>query len=408
MSIFNKVLILFLISLFLMIFVSNTADRLTQETLASLLKEKYIQSSDELFKYLSNNDIYALERKLEELKLKTITDKEHYFNESKTIYSYKTELSTIEILQHEDKRYILYLSYLDDDILVIDSLQNRSFEEIESLNYLILADIAILIILFLLILKMIYPLKKISKSIKRFGEGSYNSRVEKITNDEIGELSSAFNSMASNIEELITSRERLLRDIGHELKTPIAKSKLAIEMIYDSKYKKILNRAILQMDEMIHELLDIERLSTNQHKLKKESFDTETLISTSLSKLFIDDESLIDIEIESNFKIESDLQYLSIALKNLIDNALKYSIKKPIYIVVQDNKILVKSRGKKLEKPLKYYCEVFTQGDSSREQKGHGLGLSLVKSILNRHGFKLIYLYDDGLNIFLINFIKSS
>ena len=404
MSIFNKVLILFLISLSLMIFVSNKADKLTQDSLETLLKEKYIQASDELFKYLSNNDLYTLNKKLKELKLKTITDKEHYFSTSKTIYKYKTDLSTIEILQHEDNRYILYLSYLDDDILVIDSSQNKSFEEMESLNYLILADIAILIILFLIILKMIYPLKDISKSIKRFGEGSYNSRVEKITNDEIGELSSAFNSMASNIEELITSRERLLRDIGHELKTPITKSKLAIEMIDDSKYKKILNRAILQMDEMIHELLDIEKLSTNQHKLKKENFDTETLISTSLSKLFIDDESLIDIKIESNFKIEADLHYLSIALKNLIDNALKYGTKKPLYIVAKDRKILVKSRGVKLEKPLKYYCEVFTQGDSSREQKGHGLGLSLVESILDRHGFKLSYFYDDGFNVFLIDF----
>ncbi|MEJ2373039.1 MAG: sensor histidine kinase, partial [Sulfurimonas sp.] len=68
-----------------------------------------------------------------------------------------------------------------------------------------------------------------------------------------------------------------------------------------------------------------------------------------------------------------DLNYLSIALKNLIDNALKYTTQKPVYIIVKDGSILVKSKGEKLDKPLEFYCEDFTQGDNSRNQKGYGL-----------------------------------
>ncbi len=403
MSIFNKVLILFLISFSLMIFVSNETNKLTQTTIENLSKEKYIQVSDELFKYLSNSDTKNLEKKLQELKFEIIKDKQHYFDTSKSIYEYQTTLSTIKILKLKDNKYLLYMKYIDDDILVIDLSQDKSFAKKEFLNYMILADITILIILFLIILKMIYPLKKISRSIKIFGEGDYSSRIKNISHDEIGEVATTFNAMASNIQELITSRQRLLRDIAHELKTPISKSKLAIEMIEDSKYQKILKKALSQMDAMTNELLYIEKLNANQYILKLENFNAETLIGEALSKLFIEDETLIDISIQSNFSINADLNYLSIALKNLIDNALKYSVQKPIFIIVKDNKIFIKSKGEALTKSLEFYCETFTQGDNSRHQKGYGLGLSLVKRILDKHEFKLTYSYNTGYNIFVIN-----
>ncbi len=403
MSIFNKVLILFLISFFLMIFMSNETNKLTQNQIETLLKEKYIQVSDELFTHLSNNNKNALNKKLQELDFKVINDKKHYFTSSEIIYEYTTSISAINILKHEDDKYLLYMKYLDDDILVMDYSQEKNFAKKEFLNYMVIADILILIILFLIILKMIYPLKEMSKSIKKFGDGDYNSRIKDYGNDEIGELSKSFNHMASNTQELITSRQQLLRDITHELKTPILKSKLAIEMIDDSKYKNILSKALSQMDDMTSELLYIEKLNANQYKLNLQKFTIETLISEALSKLFIEDEESIFVRIESNFEIEADLGYLSIALKNLIDNALKYTTKLPVIIEVKDKSIQVKSVGEKLEKPLEYYCELFTQGDNSRGEKGYGIGLSLVKRVLSKHNFEFLYSYEDGFNIFKIN-----
>lgn len=100
--------------------------------------------------------------------------------------------------------------------------------------------------------------------------------------------------------------------------------------------------------------------------------------------------------------MDADLGYLSIALKNLIDNALKYSVQKPIYITAEDNKISVSGKGEELHKPLEFLCEAFTQGDNSRNQTGYGLGLSLVKRILDKHHFGLSYTHEDGFNIFTI------
>lgn len=402
MSIITKVIILFAISFSLMMFVSQETNKLTQNTIETLLKEKYIQVSDELFTYLSNNDTTILKKKLKELNFQVVKEKQHYLKASTVLYKYNTDLSSIKILKHEDDTYLLYMKYLDDELLVMDKSQGEIFKDKEFLNYMILADILILIILSLVILKMIYPLKEISKTIKKFGEGNYSLRIKKSSSDEIGEVSQKFNSMALNIEELIVSRQRLLRDIGHELKTPISKSKLATEMIEEGKYKKILKRALDEIDEMTNELLYIEKLNANQQQLNIQKFDCETLITTSLSKLFMDDEGSVDVFIESNFTICADLNYLSIALKNLIDNALKYSVEKPVYIIVKDKKIIVKNRGEKLEKPLEFYCEDFTQGDNSRNQKGYGLGLSLVKRILDKHRFNLSYSYEDEFNLFTI------
>ncbi|MFA5453705.1 MAG: ArsS family sensor histidine kinase [Sulfurimonas sp.] len=403
MSIIYKVIIFFLISFSLMIFVSMKINKLTQNTIETLLKDKYIHVSDELFTYLSNSNQTILEKKLKELKFEIVEDKEHYFKSSQVLYKYDTELSSIKILKHEDNKYLLYMKYLDDDILVIDKSQNSSFEQKEFLDYMILADILILITLCLLILKMVYPLKNISKIIRKFGDGEYNLRINTGSKDEIGDVAKTFNSMASNIQDLIISRQRLLRDIGHELKTPISKSKIALEMIEENKYKKILKKAFSQIDEMVNELLYIEKLSSNQNRLNIETFSSETVVGEALSRLFIEDESLVNISINSSFEIKGDLNYLAIALKNLIDNGLKYGTTKPVYLLIDDRKISIKSTGEPLDKPLEYYCEAFTQGDNSRSAEGYGLGLSLVKRILDKHNFTFSYQHEDGFNLFVIN-----
>ena len=403
MSIFNKIIVLFIISFSSMIFVANETKKLTEGTIEATLREKYIHVSDDLFVYFTDNDEINLEKKIVELHLKIIKDEEHYIKKSDVVYEYNTDLSSIKILKHEDGRYILYMKYLDDDIFVMDIEQSKNLEEREFLKYMIIINIFIVIALFIIFLKMTYPLKEISKTIKKFGNGQHFVRIKTNCKAEIGEVAKTFNSMAEKIEDLITSRQILLRDIGHELKTPIAKSKIALEMIEHSKYKKILHKALSQIDGMISELLDIERLNADQSSLNLETFNTETLISESLSKLFIEDETKVEVIIESNFNINADINYLSIALKNLIDNGLKYSTEKPIYIIAKDGQIFVKSKGKELDKPLEFYCEAFTQGDDSRNQAGYGLGLSLVKRILDKHSFKFSYYYEKEFNIFIIN-----
>ncbi|WP_333805243.1 ArsS family sensor histidine kinase [Sulfurospirillum sp.] len=404
MSIFTKLFLLFIVSLSLMLFVSRETSQLTQAKIEMLLKEKYLQASTDLFRDLANNDQNALSKRLQSLDFEVISRTQSVLELSKTVYEKNTSFGEIKILIDPKGRYLLLMSYLDESLLMRDRAQDESILGQGMVTYLIFADIFVLLLTFLMIMKLIFPLKQIASTLQTFGEGALHVRMKHFGSNELGKLSDTFNAMASNIEALILSRQRLLRDIGHELRTPLAKSKLALEMLGEGKYQQSLKKAISQIDELTKELLDIERLNANMEQLNLTRFDAETLISESLSRALIDDESLVDLHIDDSFEIKGDLNYLSIALKNLIDNALKYTTQKPILIEVKERTISVKSRGEALEHALAYYCEPFAQGDDARGVEGFGLGLSIVKKIVQKHGFGFELTCKEGWNSFSLRF----
>ena len=400
MSIFKKISILFIISLTLMTIIGFWIDSINSKRIDALVKDKYIKISNELFANIENkNELTKLFTKYSlELKKETIKNQDYeIFYENKLTFGY------ILILQKQfDDEFILRIKYLDDEyILRTPDEENISDKFI--LNILVFVDIFVLILIFLYILKLLSPIKTITKQLTNFANGDLSSRIDIKSNDEIGILANSFNKMASNLENLIKTREELLRDIGHELRTPIAKGKFAIEKIDDFSQKELLKKIFKDLEVLTNELIELEKL--NSTKLNITSFSAETLIIESLGKLYLDDESKIEINIQEDFKINADLYYLSIVLKNLIDNALKYATSYPIQIDVKLNTIAVSNKGKELSKQLEYYLKPFTQELSQRD--GFGLGLSIVKKIIDKHDFSLQYSYENDSNIFEIYFKRN-
>lgn len=397
MSIFKKISILFLISLSLMIVIGFWTDSINAKRIDILIKEKYIKISNELFENIENkNQLTKLFTKYD-LELK----KEYLENKNdEVLYENKLTFGEILILKKEsDDEFILKLKYLDDEYILITPDEENINDKL-ILNILVFLDIFVLFLIFLYILKLLSPIKTITKQLKNFANGDLSSRINIKSNDEIGILANTFNKMASNLENLIQTREELLRDIGHELRTPIAKGKFAIEKIDDFSQKELLKKIFKDLEILTNELIELEKL--NSTKLNITKFSAETLIIESLGKLYLDDESKIEINIDENFKINADLYYLSIVIKNLIDNALKYASSFPILISVEKNKVSILNNGAKLSKDFEYYLKPFTQELSQRD--GFGLGLSIVKKIIDRHNFKLEYSHKNGMNIFKIIF----
>ena len=394
MSIFKKISILFFISLTLMSIIGFWIDEINSKRIDTLVKEKYIKISNELFQNIENKtqlnallDKYDLEKK--ELKNN---------NNYNILYENTLTFGYIVILQETfGDEFIIKIKYLDDEY-ILKTADEENITDKLILNILVFVDIFVLFLIFLYILKLLSPLKIITKQLTNFANGDLSSRIDIKSNDEIGILANSFNKMASNLENLIKTREELLRDIGHELRTPIAKGKFAIEKIDDFSQKELLKKIFKDLEILTNELIELEKL--NSTKLNITTFKAETLIVESLAKLYLDDESKIEIEIIDDFKIKADLYYLSIVLKNLIDNAIKYTSSFPIKIIVKTNEISVLNQGKALAKELDYYLKPFTQELSQRD--GFGLGLSIVKKIIDRHDFRLEYSYRNESNIFKI------
>lgn len=394
MSIFKKISILFIFSLILMSIIGFWTDSINSKRIDSLIKDKYIEISNEILVNINNekdlNNIYL------KYELEPILDYENKNNE--VLYFKKHTFGFISIQKESfGDELIIKIKYLDES-LILKTQDEENINDKLILNILIFIDIFILMLTFIYILNLLSPLKKITQKITSFANGDLSSRIDLKSNDEIGILSNSFNQMASSLQTLIQTREELLRDIGHELRTPIAKGKFAIEQIDDFSQKELLTKIFNDLEILTDELIELEKLNSN--KLNITTFSSETLIIESLSKLYLDDESKIEIFIKNDFKINADLAYLSTALKNLIQNALKYSISFPIEIYAQDNKIIVKNEGEKLSKELEYYLRPFTQELSQRD--GFGLGLSIVEKIISKHNFKLEYDYLDNKNVFTI------
>ena len=394
MSIFKKISILFILSLILMSVIGFWTNNINSKRMNKLVQEKYQTIIDDILKNIENKNYINTILLKNNLKIL----KELPNSSNQIIYSQDYTFGKIEILKEIfDNEFLIKINYLDEEY-ILKTPDEENLNEKNILNFLVFLDIFVLFLIFLYILTLFSPLKKITKEIKNFANGELSSRININSKDEIGILANTFNNMATSLENSIKTREELLRDIGHELRTPIAKGKFAIEKIDDFSQKELLKKIFSDLEILTNELIELEKLDLT--KLNLTNFTVETLIVESLGKLYLEDESKIEININENFKLTADLYYLSTALKNLIDNALKYAISYPIIIETNINEISISNKGQKLSKEIEYYLKPFTQELSQRD--GFGLGLSIVKKIIDKHNFKLDYFYENGNNIFKI------
>lgn len=331
----------------------------------------------------------------------------------------------IQIIQEkEEKNFINFnkkfekISYKTSLILneEINYLQNR-LEESEKNRYDFIDTIKIeLVILLLLALtlsiiissKIIKEIKDMLKQLNLGVLQLFNSdkniiKVNIGKNNELSEITNNLNSYLEKQDDIIRSREELLRNISHELKTPITKGKFLLENLkvkYKNEELKDINSVFVDIEELTSKLLQREKLNFATLNLSK--FKVSTLILESLSKLSIDDESKVLLLIEDDFYINADKYYIIIALKNLIDNAMKYASKYPIKIKTSKNILYIENIGEELSNDFIYYIQPFTR--EPNQQEGHGLGLNIVNKIIQLHNFKLQYKYKDSYNIFSITF----
>lgn len=256
---------------------------------------------------------------------------------------------------------------------------------------------ALLLSFYLYVRKKLKPLQELKIKIVQFSEGALEVSPPQRGKDEITEVSNEFNNAIEKIKTLQESRNLFLRNIMHELKTPIAKGKLITDLMDDLKNQERLQRIFSRFEYLLSEFTKIEQVTSNAIILEKKRFRVVDILDNALDILLID-HSAVDVELTAHLEIEADYELMSTALKNLIDNALKYGTQRT-KIIIDKREITIESYGDELENRSFETAFNRTFEDSS---KGLGLGLYITHHIIKKHGYELIYAYHDGVNRFKI------
>lgn len=258
--------------------------------------------------------------------------------------------------------------------------------------------LAILALSFILILVRIAPLRRLRRLIARFGEGDMGVSFHANGSDEIALISNELETAQDKIRSLIESRTLFLRNIMHELKTPIAKGRIAATMLESEKQQTRFEGIFERLEGLIGEFALIEEISSGSAYLDKNEYRLVDLIDGAIDMAMVDYDA-IDNAVVGSFKIEVDYRLFTTAIKNMIDNALKYSPTNSMRIRLEEENIVFKNEGKELREPLSYYIQPFTKENPTRDS--FGLGLYIVDAILKEHGYVLEYERRGDINRFV-------
>ena len=301
-----------------------------------------------------------------------------------------------------DKKFYIYIQKFGYNLFLKDI--NPKKYSFTRYIFILLFIISIIIFIYYMLIQKLKPLKRLHKNVDRFAKGDLSVQIKESGNDEIGKISKSFDSAVRHINLLIESKNLFLRNMMHELKTPVTKGVIVTEMLEDDENKKILQRVFERINEIISELTKIERLNTNLLQVNIQKCSLLEMINSSINLLIMDNNKCqIDVD---NAEIEVDRELFIIVLKNLIHNAIKFSKDNKASIVFENNQIDIISNSPALKQPLSFYLEPFYQ-EEKRDQ-GLGIGLYVVNSILKAHKMRLEYEFKDNRVHFIIRLYSLS
>ncbi len=294
------------------------------------------------------------------------------------------------------------VAFLDDNGINLVRQKDLNAWDKYKVFMLLFQSALIMMILFFFFYQVLRPLNVLKDSIDELKRGIFAKKLRVDSKDEIGALFRAFNEMNEKISRMIKARELITRNIAHELRTPLAKIQLSLELKVGEELKQDLKKYLNSLNHISQNMLDFERIQEEGFELKNDEFLSESAVFEVLRDL---SDKPICLNIIKSVKIKGDLHLFAVAIKNLIENAIKYSDNGEVNIELGENGILISNKGAPLANDISYYFEPFYRGDITKS--GYGLGLSIVKEIISLHKMEINYRYDCGAHIFYIKFCNN-
>jgi len=263
-----------------------------------------------------------------------------------------------------------------------------------------IAILLLLSVLFWIIRSFLYPIKLIRRHVINLKKGNLGSSIPITGKDELAQLARSINKMTKDIDILVSQKQNLLIDVSHELKTPLTRLKfLLANTDITKKDKDSINKEINFLQDMISNMLLSDKLSTPYiEDLELEAIELKSLIEDACGMFYEIEKRLKVLPDMPSLTINVDRYKLSLAIKNLIDNSIKYGgdkrlielsvqqVNNLLFIQVEDfGEGIDKSKIQKITKPL-------YRGRLAKEKSkgGFGLGLAITKKIVEAHNGELI------------------
>ena len=320
------------------------------------------------------------DRQLSNIDMPEITaknEKEEILKNAAVLEEISSDLGSSAILLY-DKHHYLKIEHLDELKLLMDKeFQPYRYEVIKA----VFAVVAVILLAaYIFVIYKIKPLRKLKRQIVKFANGELNG-VQNVGNgkDEISEVAEAFYEAVCQIKALNDSRHLFLRNIMHELKTPITKGLIAAQMIEKSKNQERLISVFHKLENLINELAAIEQITSKIGLTNKTPCLMRDLIDEAIDIAMIEKEHVGISELDE-VRVMVDFKLFSVAIKNMIDNGIKYSTDKHVNIMVSKDHMKFITQGEKLKNDLDFYIQPFIKGEDA--QKSFGLGLYIVSNIL--------------------------
>ncbi|MCT7524562.1 ArsS family sensor histidine kinase [Aliarcobacter cryaerophilus] len=318
-------------------------------------------------------------------------------NNKKMIFSRSNKHNeTFKIFEIDGKIYLFFEKF-DTQILIKD-LESQNLTNSFYTIFVFVSLLIVITILYINTLKKLLPLKELKDKVINFGDEKFDFELSNSSSkDEVTLLANEFKKSAQKLKNIKESRNIFIRNIMHELKTPITKGKFLLQLEKSDENIEKLKMVFNRLESLINEFATIEELISQNRVLEKKSYFLEDLLDNAKDILMIDDNCVKNSY--ENIKLNVNFKLFSIAIKNLIDNAIKYSNDKKVEVLTQNEDILFVNSGKKLEGDFEKYLEPFYSKSSN---ESFGLGLYIVFNILKANGYNLLYKYEDSKNIFTI------
>lgn len=304
-------------------------------------------------------------------------------------------LSGLSLILESDNKLSLHY-YLPNKQRVFSFIPEELKHEIAPSSLSIILTVLFYVGVFSLILLWSYPLMTRLRLLRRtaveFGSGDLSQRIELSRTSYISDIEMEFNRMAQRIESLVSDNKLISSAVSHDLRTPLARLRLGIDILSDSddqtkrdKYQKRLSRDIDEMQSLVEVLLDYAKLEQALIKQENKPVDLKQLINDCMDYYQKEGKNILIVQPDNLFEIKGDPKYLEILFKNLVGNALKYCDEK-IIVELESNAnhfiINIHDDGKGVsELHRQSIFKPFIKYDSA----SYGMGLAIAERITHWH-----------------------